>query len=373
VHFDLRVATRRALPVAMLLVAAACTDGQPTGPTATAIEHAPRLQMLDCTASVASATVSCSRGVPAGGPNLAILGGQNDYIRLQSSNVTAEGGLFQFEVTVQNLLPEAIGTPNGVVLDTAGISVFFSSGPTVTAGTGTVFVANADGTGEFNGPNQPFFRYAQKLSQDEVSASRTWQLVYDPGVQTFTFRVYVAAELQPLLVINEILVNPGGTISDANGEWFEVYNAGRLPVQMKGMLLADSNAAGGRRAYHQIGSSLVVQPGAYVVLGKSANTTDNGGVQVDYAYGVAMSFENSVDALKISRATSVAGDTLTLDRVQYASAATSAQNGVGRELKNPALDNSNVDGSNWDTPSVTAVYGPGGRGTPKAQNSTYTP
>lgn len=33
-----------------------------------------------------------------------------------------------------------------------------------------------------------------------------------------------------------------------------------------------------------------------------------------------------------------------------------------------------MDGSNWDTPLVTAVYGTsGGRGTPQAQNSTYTP
>jgi hypothetical protein len=47
--------------------------------------------------------------------------------------------------------------------------------------------------------------------------------------------------------------------------------------------------------------------------------------------------------------------------------------GVSRELKNPALDNSNMDGSNWANALVTAVYGPGGRGTPKAQNSTYTP
>jgi hypothetical protein len=356
----------------MLLVAAACGDGQPTGPSA-AKEPLTAVQAFDCTANVSSGSVSCSSPLPSG-PNLTILGRQNDYVVLTSTNVTAVGGIFQFDVTVQNLLNEAMGTPNGVVPDTAGIQVFFLRDPVVTAGTGTVTVANEDGTKEFTGPNQQFFRYSEILAQNSVSASKTWQLAYDPGVQTFAFRVYVAAELQPLLVINEVLANPGGTVSDAEGEWFEVYNAGRFPVEMQGMLVADSagGPTGKRQPYHAIASSLVVPSGGYVVLGKSTNTTINGGVPVDYGYGSAMGFANSVDALKISRSYGAA-DTLTIDRTQYASAAISAKDGVSRELKNPALDNSNMDGSNWADALVTAVYGPGGRGTPKAQNSTYTP
>lgn len=358
----------------MLLVAAACGDVQPTGPSK-AGNPLVGLQVLDCKANVALASVSCSRPLMSG-PNLNIVGGQNTNVRLTSSNVTADGGtgIFQFEVTVQNLLNEAMGTPDGVTLDTAGISVFFFQGPTVTSGTGTVAVANADGTREFNAPNQPFFRYNEILSKDEVSAVKTWQLVYDPGVQTFTFRVYVAAELQPLLVINELLANPAGAcppVCDASAEWFEVYNAGSLEVEMQGMVVADS-APSGRRPYHLIGSSLIVPAGGYVVLGNSTNTTSNGGVPVDYAYGSALALANSLDALKISRVYG-ASDTLTIDRTQYASAAISAQNGISRELINPALDNSNMDGSNWADALVTAVYGPGGRGTPKAQNSTYTP
>jgi hypothetical protein len=370
-----RIVSQARFPIALLLAVAACGDAQPTGPSAAAGEKVPALQVFDCTANVASASVSCASPLPAGG-NFALIGGQNANVRLTSSNVTADGGtgIFQFDVTVQNLLNEAMGTPDGVTPDTAGISVFFYGGPTVTAGTGTVTVANADGVREFTAPNQPFFRYNQVLAKDEVSGTKPWQLAYDPGVQTFTFRVYVAAELQPMLVINEVLANAGGTITDPSGEWFEVYNAGSFPVQMQGMLIADSSGGvnGKRQPYHLIASSLVVQSGAYVVLGSTTNTTNNGGVPVDYAYGTALQFANSVDALKISRSYGAA-DTLTIDRTQYASAAISAQNGVSRELKNPALDNANMDGSNWADALVTAVYGPGGRGTPKAQNSTYTP
>jgi hypothetical protein len=381
-----RIASQARFPVALLLVAAACGDVQPTGPSAG--EPLAALQAFDCTASVASASVSCSSPLPAG-PNLAIVGSQNDYVRLTSSNVTAVGGLFEFEVTVQNLLYEAMGTPDGVTPDTAGISVFFLRNPVVTAGTGTVTVTNADDTKEFTAPSQPYFRYNEVLSQDEVSSSKPWQLAYDPGVQTFTFRVYVAAELQALLVINEVLANPrsgalppGTTgITDANGEWFEVYNRGRLPVQMQGMTISDSSSAvAGKQGYHVIASSLLVQPGEYVILGNNANTSTNGGVPVDYAYGnTALVLNNAVDAIKLSRSLTP-GDTLalfTVDRVQYADATKSALDGISRELLNPALDNANMDGTFWESALGAATYGsppaPPTRGTPKAQNSVYTP
>jgi hypothetical protein len=278
--------------------------------------------------------------------------------------------IFQFDVTVQNLMKEALGTPDGTVADPEGIQVFFSAGPTVTGGTGTATVANADGTGTFTNTNQPYFAYHQILTKDQVTSAKTWQLNMPATATNFTFTLFVESEIQPLLVINEVLSNPGGTITDANGEWFEVYNAGSRRVKMQGMVIADS-AASGRRPYHLIASNLIVEPGAYVTLGNTTNTTNNGGVPVDYAYGAALALANSLDALKIARVFGT--DTLTIDRTQYASAAISAQNGISRELINPALDNSNMDGSNWADALVTAVYGPGGRGTPKAQNSTFTP
>ncbi|HEX8432229.1 MAG TPA: hypothetical protein VF625_13155, partial [Longimicrobium sp.] len=148
-----------------------------------------------------------------------------------------------------------------------------------------------------------------------------------------------------------------------------------FPVQMQGMVIADSagSATGRRQPYHRIAGSLLVQPGAYVVLGNTTNTTNNGGVPVDYAYGAALAFGNSAaDAIKIARVY-VPGDTLTIDRAAYTSGTISGKDGITRELRNPALDNANIDGTNWADATATAVYGPGGRGTPKAQNSTFTP
>jgi hypothetical protein len=374
----------RLLTLAVLgaAVVGACSDQQPVGvrePSAITPPAARTLQAFKCTGSTRG-TLSCKLdGGSAGGASGVFIGGQNQFVRLTSSNVSYDAGteIFQFDVTVQNLMNEAIGTPDGTVLDPEGIQVFFHSGPVTTSGTGEVVVANADGVGTFTAGNQPFFAYMNNvLVKDEVSEAKTWQLSMPPTVETFDFLLFIETDVQYLLVINEVLVNPANYVTnpDLTGEWFEVYNAGTREVQMQGMVFTDS-AASGRRPYHVIASSLVVQPGGYVVLGSTANTTSNGGVPVDYAYGTGIiNLQNSLDALKISRVYGPEGtDTLTVDRTQYASAAVSAQDGISRELKNPALDNANMDGSNWADALVTAVYGPGGRGTPKAQNSNFTP
>jgi hypothetical protein len=376
-HATPTTAGRVRLVLSALLGAAAltaCSDQLPAPASREVLpaSSARALQAFECTGST-QGTFSCSvAGGSANGARGVQLGGQNTNVKLTSSNVSYNGGtgIFQFDVTVQNLMNEAIGTPDGTVADPDGIQVFFSSGPTVTSGTGSMSVANADGTGTFTAANQPYFAYHEILAHNAVSSAKTWQLQVTGSVSTFSFIVYVETDVQYLLVLNEVLANPGGTISDANGEWVELYNAGTRPVNLQNLVIADS-AASGRRPYHLISSSLVVPSGGYVVLGNTTNTTNNGGVPVDYAYGAALQLANSLDAVKISRVYGT--DTLTIDRTQYASAAISAQNGISRELKNPALDNSNMDGSNWADALVTAVYGPGGRGTPKAQNSTFTP
>lgn len=350
----------------------ACGDSQLAGPADARVTlPASAVQAFSCTGTQTG--VTCSPLQPGTGDALGVLvGGQNTFVRLASANASYNAGteIFSMDVTVQNLMNEAMGTPDGVTPDPDGIQVFFHNGPNTTQGTGEVTVANADGTGFFTAAAQPYHRYSEILEKDEVSGVKTWQFNMPSTVLRFSFVVLIETDVQPLLVINEVLANPGGTITDASGEWFEVYNRGSRSVDMQNMVIADS-AASGRRPYHLIGSSLPIAPGGYVVLGNTTNTTNNGGVPVDYAYGAALALANSLDALKIARV--VGTDTLTIDRTQYASAAISAQNGISRELTNPALDNSNMDGSNWADALVTAVYGPGGRGTPKAQNSTFTP
>lgn len=370
-HISIREAARAGRVVVPMILAAgallACSDQPVEGRRSLG----DGVQALDCRAVVTGTPhVSCTPATPGtGGASGVIYGGQNQYVTLTSTNLgyNAETEIFQFDATVQNLMNEAIGTPDGVTPAANGIRVFFyddpSNGVSVSEPTGEAFFTSAD---------QPYHAYFEVLDKDQVSSAKTWKFHVPTGVASFSFRVLIETEVQYKLVINEVMANPAGSVSTEQPlEWVELYNAGTRPVDLQNLLIADSSASG-RRPYHVINTSLVVPAGGYVVLGGSTNTTANGGAPVDYSYGTGLNqLANSLDAVKLARV--VDNDTLTLDRTQYSTASVSAQEGISRELKNPALDNSNMDGSNWGSASVGSVYGSGGRGTPKAQNSVYVP
>lgn len=157
-----------------------------------------------CSADVKARTVSCGDPALAGGARAdVIVGGQNQYVKLASGAVTMSGDTMSFGVTLQNLLPQAIGTTDGTTPDANGVRVFFSSGPVVTTGTGMVTVANANGMDTFTGTNQPYFTYGGAnagpdgiLSPGETSGSVTWQLVVPASVGHFDFLLYVNAPVQ---------------------------------------------------------------------------------------------------------------------------------------------------------------------------------
>lgn len=373
-----RLHSRQRLPLLVLplmLLASACTDRDLAGPTVQTLPGSPpssSVVALLCSANVGDRTVSCTR--PPTGVDAAIFGGQNDRVKLTSSNVayTAADSTFGFDVTVQNLLPEKMGTPDGVTLDSAGIRVFFVNGPTVTAGTGSATVANADDETTFTSTNQLFFQYDTVLATNEVSAPRRWQLHVDPTVGTFTFSVYVSTALQPLLVITELIANPGGAVQDSSGEYVEVYNAGRFPVNMRGMLLNDQSGSTAS-VPDTVPTDFIIPSHAYRVLGRSANTARNGGITVDYLYTHKIGGTSSVLQLSNSAADHFrirASTGITVDSVGYTSSAVSAKSGFSRELKNVALDNSNTDGANWA--EATTNYETSNKGTPRAPNGTST-
>jgi hypothetical protein len=239
----------RWLAAAVVFGAAACADQ----PTAVPDFQAPRspsrpstVATITCSASIQARSVECA--APSNG-DLTVFGGQNVHVKLTSSNVSAANGMFEFDVTVQNLLNEAIGTPDGVTPDPAGTMVFFMADPATVGGNGLVSVDNEDGTSAFTAGNQVYFTYPGILSSNQVSEAKRWRLAYGPGVTNFSFTLKVASEVQPLLVINEVMVNPlnrtppiPALTPTANGS--RCTTRGTFPVQMEGMLIADSAASG---------------------------------------------------------------------------------------------------------------------------------
>ncbi|HEX7049917.1 MAG TPA: Ig-like domain-containing protein [Longimicrobiales bacterium] len=186
--------------------------------------EAPR-EALVCTADVRAGTLSCSAPeaqLPDGAQGALTVGGQGQFVTLAATNVCFEDactpaaatGIFQADVTVKNLIGQALGTTDGTTGDAAGVRIFFASPPAATGTSdgqpGTVDVANADGTGTFTAMDQAYFQYGGTiggadddalgtdglLSPDETSAAKTWQWQLSSNVLEFTFAVYVWGEVQ---------------------------------------------------------------------------------------------------------------------------------------------------------------------------------
>lgn len=208
---------RRVAAGVLVLLASACTDRAGVAPTLVEppLPPAGSMAVLTCVANVAESSAECFAAEPGGGvltsragsggpsTDVRTLGGQGQFVRLASSNVTSAGGTFSMDVTVQNLSNLALGTSDGATPHAAGLRVFFHSGPTASP-SGTVTVANADGTAMFTGADQPYFEYAgaalggdEILSSAEVSTSKSWQFSVVGGVTSFSFTVYVRTESPP--------------------------------------------------------------------------------------------------------------------------------------------------------------------------------
>ncbi|HEX6746502.1 MAG TPA: lamin tail domain-containing protein [Longimicrobium sp.] len=316
---------------------------------------------FDCTALVREQRITCAPATPAGIRG-AILGGQGQYVRITSTNVAFDAGTgtFSADVTVQNLLPTAMGTLDGVNADPAGLRVFFHAGPAVTSGWGTVTVQNADGTGVFTAAGQPYFQYPGILAPGATSAPRTWQFHADPDVAWFAFTVYVSTHTAPTLVISEIMAHPT-TASEPAGEWFEVHNRSRDSINLQGWTIAS-----GGDAPHVIASPVVVPSQGYVVLGGSTSTSANGGAPVAYAYSGIDLANGTGDWLALR---SPAG--FTTDSVDWGAApaetASPPPTGISMELDSVGSDNLYLSGagSHWVPSPVT--FGTGQNGTPGAR------
>jgi hypothetical protein len=174
----------------ILLVAgllSGCSGRELTEPSITPI--APAVTAVQCVASVAAKRVFC--GGPQGVPGEEIIGGQGNRVVLRSSNVLYAGTDFTFDVTVQNIGAQTIGTDGTL---RTGVRVFFESDPVVTGGSGNITIED-DSTGTFTAPGQSYYVYEDSLPRNVTSGARSWRFSVDNTVDNFTFEVLVAAEV----------------------------------------------------------------------------------------------------------------------------------------------------------------------------------
>ncbi|MCC6747681.1 MAG: lamin tail domain-containing protein [Deltaproteobacteria bacterium] len=158
----------------------------------------------------------------------------------------------------------------------------------------------------------------------------------------------------PTLVITEVMVDPS-RVSDSEGEWVEIFNAGGSSVLLNGWRIRDNAGGFG----HTINApTLSIAPGQYRVLARNDNATQNGGVSGAYSYGSAMSLSNSGDYVELLTPAGVL-----MDRVAWTSG-WPFRSGQSMSLKSPALDNSLV--GNWCREAIAWTGSAGDKGTPGA-------
>lgn len=160
------------------------------------------------------------------------------------------------------------------------------------------------------------------------------------------------SQTQGAIVINEIMYNPSAS-SDENGEWIELHNPGTESVDLSGWVLRD-NASN-----LFVIESLVAEPGAYLVLGRSA--AQNGGAPVDLAYGDMFKLSNGMDAVVLENANAEI-----VDEVAYDATAPWPTDVPGVSIELIAADLDNGQPASWE--HAVQAYGDGDLGTPGRAN-----
>lgn len=176
------------------------------------------------------------------------------------------------------------------------------------------------------------------------------------------------------LIITEFMANPA-IASDNDGEWFEVCNVGNAARSFADCHIADEKDS------HAIqdGGSLVVAPGACVVLGKTKDQQVNAMVPVDYAYGSAIPLNNTgTESITLSYGGPAKGGVpeagaTVIDTVKWGQSGDSFPSisaGASNRLhKDFHTASGNDVGANWCTP-LLPKFGAGELGTPGQFNTT---
>ena len=248
--------SRRAAPLALLVLACACADhpvaSVPTPqPTYLTAEYA-------CTVDVRAGTTTCREVQAGGGASANVILGTPFVTFIttaaHSRGNAADEDTTSYTVAIRNATPQSLGTIDGVNLAPNGIRLFFSTVPevrTVSSGTtASIRLETPDGTATFtnqNGsatyPNRMYFQYDEVLVPGDTSAARSMEFIYSSNVTTFMFGYRVSAPAQyehgwvTVSPGSVAVLSPGGATTLTG----TVYNqVGQ--VQADGIVWSSSNA-----------------------------------------------------------------------------------------------------------------------------------
>ncbi|MBT3300360.1 MAG: T9SS type A sorting domain-containing protein [Candidatus Marinimicrobia bacterium] len=152
------------------------------------------------------------------------------------------------------------------------------------------------------------------------------------------------------IVITEIMPNPSA-VSDANGEWIELYNQGTETVDIHGWHLKDADSDD--HIFTNIAMSILLEPESYYVFCRNSDSGANGDINAFYDYD-GFSLSNSSDEVILTDDTGAIVDEI------YYDGGFPFGSGVSMEIHDLDADNNLAE--NWH--ASTLSYGDGDLGTP---------
>lgn len=167
-------------------------------------------------------------------------------------------------------------------------------------------------------------------------------------ILAFSISPFTQAASVSDLLITEIMANPAA-VSDANGEWLEVFNPTSESISLDGITLSDDGS--NSHIFSDTGGNLLVASGEYFVLARNGDNLTNGNFTADYVFGSDFSLTNSSDQIVFSDGLNE------LLRFNYTSGFIA--NGASMELLGENMLASNYSAS-------LSAYGDGDLGTPGA-------
>jgi hypothetical protein len=160
------------------------------------------------------------------------------------------------------------------------------------------------------------------------------------------------------VIITEVMVNPA-SVSDADGEYIELYNMTAIDLDLSGLLIDDNTSS------EELGVNgpLIIAPDGFLVLGSSS---DVGGYTPDWVWA-NIALANSDDTIGLQRV-EADGSTTVIDLVSY-DAAWPYGVGASMMLSDDQYDSiSNDDAGVWCQSSTS--FGLGDLGSPGEWNGT---
>jgi hypothetical protein len=159
------------------------------------------------------------------------------------------------------------------------------------------------------------------------------------------------------IVVTEFM-NDSDAVSDTVGEWLELYNSTGADIDLNGWTLKDDGSDS-----HTFTTSIIVSAGSYFVMGRGADSTVNGGVNLDHSYGDGVfTMANGADEIVLLSPSSVE-----IDRIVYGVGGfPDGGPGFSISLDPNQLAGDNNLAANWCL--STSVFGAGDYGTPGVEN-----